>query len=272
MSTLLRSMTGLIWPLALLAACGGVESGADAVTPPADARPDGAADSGGIDGAAGIQCPNGMVGTPGGSYEMLNRPGVNTIDPFCMDVTHVTAGAYAACPTCSPAATTTLCNTNIDFRRDDPANCVDVNQAIFYCESLGKSVPTEEQWEWAARGGPAGNLYAWGNQVPTATDSPPRLCWIAGRSDVPFPDRPSGTCPVGFYQQAATQPFGIEDMSGDVWTWTTSTGTTSTNRVVRGGGWDNTDPARMTTGFRNDAIPATTRHYALGFRCVAPPL
>lgn len=45
-----------------------------------------------------------------------------------------------------------------------------------------------------------------------------------------------------------------------------------TDRVVRGGGWDNTLASRMTTGFRNDAIPETTRHEALGFRCIAPPL
>jgi formylglycine-generating enzyme required for sulfatase activity len=70
----------------------------------------------------------------------------------------------------------------------------------------------------------------------------------------------------------AVPAFLLQDMTGNVWTWTTSEGTTASNRVVRGGGWDNTDPARMSTGFRNDGIPATTRHYALGFRCAQAPL
>jgi formylglycine-generating enzyme required for sulfatase activity len=267
-------MGRLAWLGFFLVACGSVGGGTpDGADSPdatgADARADAAV---GIDADDGLQCPTGMAAVPGGSFEMLNKPGLNKIEPFCMDVTHVTAGAYAACTSCSPAGTTTQCNTGIPFRSDDPANCVDAAQAAFYCQSLGRSMPSEEQWEWAGRGGPAGNLYAWGNDVPTAADSPPRLCWIAGRSDVPFPDRPSGTCPVGFFDQSALQPFGLEDISGNVWTWTASEGTTPENRVVRGGGWDNTLADRMTTGFRNDGIPATTRHQALGFRCVAPPL
>jgi formylglycine-generating enzyme required for sulfatase activity len=262
----------MAWLGVLLGACGSVGSsadatmGADSVGPATDAGADSVPM---IDADPNPQCPSGMAAIPGGSYEMLNKPGVNEIEPFCLDVTHVTAGAYAACGSCSPADSTTLCNTGIDFRADDPANCVDAAQAIFYCQSLGRQVPSEEQWEWAARGGAAANVYAWGNEVPTAADSPPRLCWIAGRTDVPFPDRPSGTCPVGFYDQSARHPFGLEDMSGNVWTWTTSVGTAPDNRVVRGGGWDNTLATRMTTGFRNDAIPAATRHQALGFRCAA---
>jgi formylglycine-generating enzyme required for sulfatase activity len=61
-------------------------------------------------------------------------------------------------------------------------------------------------------------------------------------------------------------------MTGNVWQWTPSEGSTAANRVVRGGGWDNTMANRMSTGYRNDTIPATTRHQALGFRCAADPL
>jgi formylglycine-generating enzyme required for sulfatase activity len=155
-------------------------------------------------------------------------------------------------------------------RTSDPANCVDVAQALFYCESVDKFLPSEQQWEWAARGGEAANLYAWGEDPPIAGDD--RLCWFSGRDDQPFPDRPSATCPVGFYDQRDVHPFGLEDMTGNVWTWTTSVGSNADNRVVRGGGWDNTLPDRMTTGFRNTAIPASTRHQALGFRCAQAPL
>ncbi len=258
-------MRNAIWLLLPLAGCGEVKAGDDAAIADSDAG-----DS--IDAGQDPECPAGMAFVPGGMFTLTNKPGTAVIEPFCMDVTHVTAGDYAACATCSPAAATTECNTGIAFRATDPANCVDAAQAEFYCESIGKALPTEEQWEWAARGGPAGNTYAWGNDDPLDTDDPVRLCWEAGRNDVAFPDRPSGTCPVGSADQSGFHPFELEDMSGNVWTWTTSIGTTSANRVVRGGGWDNTLASRMTTGFRNDAIPATTRHQALGFRCVDDPL
>ncbi len=281
-SRFVPSLAALLLPLA---ACGSVSDGepaandagaADAAAADVDAADPGVADASAADASAADAgqplCPDGMEHVPGGTFTMLDRPGSNTVEPFCMDVTHVTAGEYASCPSCAPAGTAAMCNTDIEFRADDPANCVDVSQADFYCTSLGKSLPSEAQWEWAARGGPAANLYPWGEEAPTDADDPPRLCWFAGRDDVSFPDRPSGTCPVGFFDQASSHPFGLEDMSGNVWTWTTSEGATATDRVVRGGGWDNTLANRMTTGFRNDLIPATTRHPALGFRCIAPAL
>jgi formylglycine-generating enzyme required for sulfatase activity len=273
-----RRLAALLIPLA---ACGGVSSDGEPPAGDASAGDAGAEDASAEDASAAdasaadagqVLCPDGMELVPGGTFTMLDTPGSNTIAPFCMDVSHVTAGQYEGCSSCAPAGTTAMCNTGIEFRADDPANCVDVAQAGFYCESLGKTLPTEAQWEWAARGGPAANLYAWGDEEPTESDDPPQLCWFAGRDDVPFPDRPSGTCPVGFFDQASSHPFGLDDMTGNVWTWTTSEGTSATARVVRGGGWDNTLASRMTTGFRNDGIPQGTRHEALGFRCIAPPL
>lgn len=254
--------------LAPAAACGSVSSGGE----PPDARPGGDEDGGGdpADGPVEVRCAEGMAYIPGGTYEMADQPGEVTIEPFCLDITHVTAEDYAACASCTDAETTEMCNTGIASRELDPANCVDVAQAEFYCEAVDKFLPDETRWEWAARGGQAANPYAWGDDPPGADDD--RLCWYSGRNDQTFPDRPSATCPVGFYDQKASHPFGLEDMTGNVWTWTTSEGTTAANRVVRGGGWDNTDPDRMRTGFRNDLIPATTRHFALGFRCAQAPL
>ena len=252
------------------AACGSVSTGDD---DPADARPDGDEDGGGdpADGAPEVRCSEGMAYIPGGTYVMADLAGEVTVEPFCMDITHVTSGAYADCGSCSPAFEPDyLCNVDVGNRADDPANCVDAAQAEFYCESVDKFVPTEVQWEWAARGGEVANPYAWGDDPPVADDD--RLCWFFGRDDQTFPDRPSGSCPVGFYDQKDVHPFGLEDMTGNVWTWTVSEGSVPANRVVRGGGWDNDVANRMRTGFRNDLIPATTRHHALGFRCVQDPL
>jgi formylglycine-generating enzyme required for sulfatase activity len=258
----------VLFALAPAAACGSVSSGDD----PPDARPGGGGEDGGeeADSAPEVRCSAGMAYVPGGTFEMADQPGEVTLEPFCMDITHVTAKDYAACVSCTGAGVTEMCNTDVVSRDLDPQNCVDAAQAAFYCESVDKFLPDETRWEWAARGGEAGNVYAWGDDPPGADDD--RLCWHAGRDDQTYPARPSATCPVGFYDQAETQPFGLEDMTGNVWTWTTSEGTTAANRVVRGGGWDNIDPDRMRTGFRNAGIPATTRHYALGFRCAQAPL
>ena len=252
------------------AACGSVSAGDD---DPADARPSGDDDGDPgdqEDAAVEVLCAEGMAYIPGGTYEMADEPGEVTIEPFCMDITHVTSSAYADCVSCSATDTATECNAGIANRTQDPANCLDLAQAEFYCESLDKFVPNEAQWEWAARGGEAANTWAWGDDPPVEDDD--RLCWFFGRDDQTFPDRPSGSCPVGFYDQKDVHPFGLEDMTGNVWQWTPSEGSTAANRVVRGGGWDNTLPNRMRTGFRNDVIPADIRDPHLGFRCAADPL
>ena len=266
-----RTLVFLLLTVPLAAGCGSVSAGDD---DPADARPSGDDDGGGgdeTDAAVEVLCPEGMAYIPGGTYEMADKPGEVTIEPFCMDITHVTSSAYSDCGSCSPAFVAEMrCNVDVGNRADDPANCVDVAQAEFYCESVDKFLPSEEQWEWAARGGEAANTWAWGDDPPVEDDD--RLCWFFGRDDQTFPDRPSTTCPVGFYDQKDVHPFGLEDMTGNVWQWTVSAGSVAANRSVRGGGFDNTQANRMRTGFRNDVIPATTRHEALGFRCAADPL
>ncbi len=227
---------------------------------------------------AGIQCLEGMEPVPSGILTMSNAVEV-TVEEFCMDHQPVTMNDYNACVgaancTAANAGNATnpalYCNRSSVERGTDPANCVDFDQAVAYCAAQGKFLPSEAQWEWAARGGTEARLYPWGAQIPLATDSPERLCWQAGRTgEVVWPGRPQGTCPVGVFNQAMTHPFALEDMSGNIWHWTRSgDGTTS---VVRGGGWDNSDPARVTTSFRNVGIAKSTRHSAVGFRCVAQP-
>jgi len=219
-----------------------------------------------------------MAYVPRGTFEFADVEERASVDAFCIDETPVTMAAYNACGTCSPAgtddasSTALYCNSEYGFRGSDPANCIDALQALYYCESVGKTLPSEAQWEWAARGGEEARPYPWGGAPPTADDDPERLCWIAARDSADWPDRPQGTCPVGSFAQAASHPFGLEDMSGNIWHWTTSEGSREGDRVVRGGGWDNTDADRVRTGYRNTGIPEGTRHAALGFRCVAEPL
>jgi hypothetical protein len=224
------------------------------------------------------RCPNGMAFVSGGTYTMAQKPGTVTAPDLCFDVNFVTTAQYNGCTTCTPADSADAstpnemyCNTGISFRGQDPINCVDWNQADFYCNSVNKRLPAEHEYEWAARSATSATTYPWGNTAPTASDNPEKLCWIAERNGFSaWPARPAGSCPVGSYDVAGRSPLGIKDLVGNVWHWT-STMFDPTGYVVRGGGWDNSDASRVTGGFRNGPIPASTKHYALGIRCVAAP-
>jgi formylglycine-generating enzyme required for sulfatase activity len=216
-------------------------------------------------------CPEGMAFLPGGTFTMGDRKDNVTVQPFCMDVTEVTVGAYAVCAKsgqCSPAATAAdwpnisdaertkwspYCNGSRTDRSDHPVNCVDWAQSATYCHALGKRLPTEEEWEWAARGGSQGRVYPWGNAAPDF-----QLCWGGMRNR-------DGTCAVGSFP-AGDAAGGIHDLSGNVWEWTASDFDAST-RVQRGGSWlPWLGASSVRAAFRMGA-PTGGRNVNLGFRC-----
>jgi len=207
-----------------------------------------------------------MVRIAGGTFQMGSNANEDNEKPvhavrvgsFFMDVTEVTVGAYAACVRggkCSEPDSDSSCNWKKTGRDKHPINCVDWNQATAYCGYTGKRLPTEEEWEYAARGS-AGREYPWGKGVPSQ-----QLCWNG-----------SSTCEAGSFSAGAT-PEGVMDLAGNVWEWTSSPycpynskNCSETARVDRGGGWNITYPVYV-RGAGRDRYAPSDRFYALGFRC-----
>lgn len=107
-------------------------------------------------------------------------------------------------------------NSNIKDRMDHPVVHISWNDAIAYCEWTGKKLPTEAQWEYAARGGLKQRRYPWGN---TLTPHREHHCNI-WQGDFPrrntTEDGYLGTAPVDSFPQNG---FGLHNVSGNVWEW-----------------------------------------------------
>lgn len=236
--------------------------------------------------AAAPRVEGGMVAIPAGDFMMGSEDGEADEKPvhrvhvngFSMDVTEVTASAYQACVSaggCTPATTVDWLGITEDLRAlfdpfctggkadrsNHPINCVSWDQATAYCGWAKKRLPTEEEWEYAARG-TDGRKYPWGNDAPGG-----RLCWNRWSSK-------EGTCAVGSYP-AGRSPFGLQDMAGNVWEWTASGSSddysknrTKTARVYRGDGWIDDDGSGAYGRAANRARGTPSdRYYSVGFRC-----
>jgi len=158
-----------------------------------------------------------------------------------------------------------------------PVVLVRYDDAVAYCrwltDEIGRFIrlPTEAEWEKAARGGMDGSKYPWGNQI-----DPSRANFLADAAV----KRQRGTRPTGTYPPNG---YGLYDMAGNVWEWVSDwygrdyygageavdpRGPLSgTLRIVRGGSWVNDDVSMLRCAYRHK-VPPDTYAYSIGFRIV----
>jgi formylglycine-generating enzyme required for sulfatase activity len=225
--------------------------------------------------------PPGMVLVPAAKLRMGVDGGKENEGPahdvevaaFYIDKLEATSAEYRECfekRQCGAAGEGEFCNGLRPERDKHPINCIDKASAEAYCTFRGKRLPTEEEWELAARG-TDGRVFPWGDEMPNQD----LLCWDRLEEKL-------GTCEVGAHPAGAS-PYGVLDMSGNVFEWTSSpycrygeqpsgdpskpSGCDGSQYSGRGGSWDYSNPRNVTATSRAGGPPAHKRDL-LGVRCV----
>lgn len=231
-----------------------------------------------------VHCPEGMVHVPASTFMMGCSPGdddcrdnekpakkVTISKGFCMDETEVTQGAYQNLMGENPS-------DNSSCGNKCPVESLWWSNAKKYCQKAGKRLPTEAEWEYAARGGTTTRYY-WGNSNDESTVK--QYAWyIFNASDGYWTDPHSAKDGIQRVKQKKPNAFGLYDMIGNVAEWVEdcysdgwynimpninplNASTDCQDRVVRGNAWDG-EPWSIHVSYRNED---NTGSVFIGFRC-----
>lgn len=267
------------------------------------------------DAAADPRCPEDMIEIAGGKFFMgsdhkdassIEQP-VHpvTLSGYCIDKTEVKTSDYLACVDrgdCRPAARDAhwpgisareqktygkLCEQLGELSGNHPVACVTWHMASIYCRAQGKRLPSEAEWEYAARG-PDVRIYPWGDEPPTSRHlnacGSECAAW-AKREGLAVDalhrgdDGYATTAPVASFS-AGNSRFGPADMTGNVSEWVNDWFNdyekapqsdplgpeNGQKRVIRGSAWNGGDTSALRASFRSALDPAA-KSPMVGFRC-----
>ena len=219
-----------------------------------------------------------MLYIPAGEFKMGSNGGDNDekpihtvyLDAYWMDETEVTNAMYAKCVSAGECDQPGGSYYGDSSYTNHPVVYVDWNDAQNYCRWTGGKLPTEAEWEKAARSGLEEKDYPWGDANP--------VCTQGAENGAQFADCRGDTKPVGGF---SANGYGLFDMSGNVREWVSDwydggyyaispssnpVGPSSgKNRVLRGGSW-NSYNFNLRSAYRNWTNPAITDDDG-GFRC-----
>ena len=207
--------------------------------------------------------PEGGFTVGSNEYNSEKPPHIVNLKDFYMDLYEVTNALYKACVDAGACTEPQSIDhyDNLAYA-NHPVVYVDWNQAKTYCEWRGADLPSESQWEKAARGIDE-RTYPWGEEID---------CDRANYT----PSCVGDTSEVGSYESGKS-PYGLYDLAGNAWEWVDDwyaayPGNTiassyygATYRVLRGGSWNfNVDFARVSIRYRYNPDSSSSN---IGFRC-----
>ena len=235
-----------------------------------------------------------MVYVPGGEFRMgktwslEDRVHTVALDGFWIDRTEVTNSHYGRCVAAGACRAPTTCSwgepTYGDASKaDHPVICVPWQAAGDYCRWAGGRLPTEAEWEYAARG-PDSAVYPWGDEFDgTRLNSCDVNCPHDDQKSTGYDDGQAQTAPVGSYPSGASW-CGALDLAGNVWEWVADwhgpypltrqanpTGPDSgSERLIRGGSWFDYNEYGFLRADNRHPFDPRADNYTTGFRCVVP--